>query len=328
MVIKMCTAINLKVKDTYFGRNLDLYYNYNEQVVITPRNYNFNFQMAGSVTRHFAFIGMATVSGGYPLYYEAANEKGLSVAALNFPNNAYYFPFQNGKINIASFEVIPFLLCNFKTVEEVVNAAENMNIISDSFSKDFPPSPLHWLVSDKKSSLVLEPMADGLKFHKNPLGVLTNNPPFETQMLWLQNFSHLSNKNPQKSFSPIINPNPYSLGMGALGLPGDASSPSRFVKAAFLKENSVCDEGEESAVLQFFHILSAVEQVKGATLTDSGEYEYTLYSSCINTDKGIYYYTTYNNRTISAVDMRKENLESGSLKVFDLKTNTRFDFIN
>lgn len=314
----MCTAISFKVKDHYFGRNLDLYYNYNEQVVVTPRNYKFDFQMAGDSTRHFAFIGMATVADGYPLYYDGANEKGLGVAALNFPNNAYYLPPKENKINIASFEVIPFLLCNFKTVEEVLNAAENMNIINDSFSKDFSPSPLHWLVSDEKSSLVLEPVVNGLKIHKNPLGVLTNNPPFETQMLYLQNFWHLSNKNPQKSFLSSLPLNLYSLGMGALGLPGDTSSPSRFVKAAFLKENSVCDTDENSAVSQFFHVLSSVEQVKGATLTDSGEYEYTIYSSCVNTSKGVYYYTTYNNRTVSAVEMGKENLESNALITFDL----------
>jgi len=318
LVIKMCTAISLKVKDHYFGRNLDLYYNYNEQVVITPRNYNFDFCMAGKATRHFSFIGMATVSDGYPLYYDGVNEKGLGVAALNFPCNAHYLPAQKGKTNLASFEVIPFLLCNFKSVAEVEKAAGDISVLERNFSSDFPASPLHWMVSDETASLVLEPMADRLKIYKNPYGVLTNNPPFETQSLWLQNFWHLSNKNPQKGFYFTTEQNFYSLGMGAIGLPGDTSSPSRFVKAAFLRKNSVCEPDENSAVSQFFHILSSVEQVKGSSLTDNGECEYTVYSSCCNASKGIYYYTTYNNRAVSAVDMQKENLDSNALITFDL----------
>ena len=109
----------------------------------------------------------------------------------------------------------------------------------------------------------------------------------------------------------------YSRGMGAIGLPGDLSSSSRFIRAVFTKENSVCGNSELESVGQFFHILSSVEQQRGLVRlqneTDKTHYEITIYSSCCNADKGIYYYKTYDNSQITAVDMYKENLDGQRL---------------
>ena len=96
----MCTAITYKTKDNYFGRNLDLEYGYNETVTVTPRNYKFLFSNKMEIKQHFAIIGIATVVSNYPLYYDAANEYGLAMAGLNFPDNAYYSGVQKGKDNI------------------------------------------------------------------------------------------------------------------------------------------------------------------------------------------------------------------------------------
>ena len=93
----MCTAISYKTKDHYFGRNLDLEYSYVESVTVTPRNYPFHFRKERDFPKHYAMIGMAYVQDDYPLYYDATNEKGLSIAALNFPQNAHYKPFCEGK---------------------------------------------------------------------------------------------------------------------------------------------------------------------------------------------------------------------------------------
>ena len=101
--------------------------------------------------------------------------------------------------------------------------------------------------------------------------------------------------------------------MGAMGLPGDLSSASRFVRAAFVLHNSVCGDSEEESVGQFFHILTSVEQQRGCVRMGEQEYEVTAYSSCCNADKGIYYYTTYGNRQISAIDMHKEDLDGRSV---------------
>ena len=100
-----------------------------------------------------------------------------------------------------------------------------------------------------------------------------------------------------------------SRGMGGMGLPGDLSSASRFVKAAFTKLNSLSGDSESESVSQFFHILGSVAQQRGCVVVENGEYEYTIYSSCVNTDRGVYYYKTYENSQITAVDLHRENLE-------------------
>ena len=87
----MCTAAVYKTKDFYFGRTLDYEFSYGDEVTVTPRNYPFHFRNMGDMESHYAMIGMATVADGYPLYYEATNEAGLSMAGLNFPGNAVFF---------------------------------------------------------------------------------------------------------------------------------------------------------------------------------------------------------------------------------------------
>ncbi|SNU07686.1 choloylglycine hydrolase [Streptococcus equinus] len=325
----MCTAITYTTKDNYFGRNLDLDFSYNETVTICPRNYPFSFRHQGENNSHFAMIGMATVVDDYPLFYEAVNEKGLGMAGLNFPDNANYQEVAEDKVNVASFEFIPWLLSQCKSVAEVKELCKNLNITNEAFSSDFQPSPLHWLVADRHESIVLEPLAKGLKVYGNSTGVLTNNPTFDKQLFNLNNYRHLSPKVSENRFAKELELETYSRGMGGLGLPGDLSSMSRYVKVAFTKLNSVAEETEESSVNQFFHILKSVEQQKGLCYVDeSGKYEYTIYSSCINTDKGIYYYTTYDNSQITAVDMYKENLDDSKLVSYPLVKEWQVNYQN
>ena len=152
----MCTAITYKTDANYFGRNFDYDISYSEKVVITPRNFKFKFRKEGTLKTHYAFIGVAAVIENYPLYYDATNEKGLSVAGLNFPKNAFYNDFIEGKINISPFELIPWLLGSFATVEEARESLENLNLVNINFNEQLPLSPLHWMISDKDESIVVE----------------------------------------------------------------------------------------------------------------------------------------------------------------------------
>ena len=319
----MCTAITYKTKDHYFGRNLDLEYSYQETITITPRNYVFHFRKMEKMECHYAIIGMAYVADGYPLYYDATNEKGLSIAGLNFPGNAAYKKYCEGKDNVTPFELVPWILCQCATVSEVKKRLDNINILNESFSKELPLSPLHWIISDKEHSITLESVKEGIKVYDNPVGVLTNNPTFDYHLFNLNHYMSLTKGDPKNSFSGdkgIIELKPYSRGMGAIGLPGDVSSMSRFVKASFVKMNSVSGDSEMESVSQFFHILKSVEMQRGCVLLENGLYEITRYSSCCNTDRGIYYYTTYDNSQMQAVDMYRENLDSCELIIFSLKT--------
>lgn len=314
----MCTAITYKTSCLYFGRNLDLERSYYERVVITPRNFKLNFRRTESMSSHFAMVGMATVIDGYPLYYEATNERGLSIAGLNFPSNADYKPYTEGKLNVTPFEFIPYILGRCADLSKARELLYNINLYNESFSEELPLSPLHWIIADKSGALTVEAVAEGLKIYDNPIGVLTNNPPFDFHMMNLNNYMHLHEGGAEDKLLCGERLKNYSLGMGAIGLPGDFSSASRFVRAAFVKSKSVSGDGENESVNQFFHILSSVAMPKGCVFVRDGEYEYTRYSSCCNTDRGIYYYTTYENPSVTSVDMHASDLESGELFVYEL----------
>lgn len=324
----MCTAITYKTRDFYFGRTLDYEHSFGEEITVTPRDFPFVYRNGTVTQRHYAIIGMAHIENNYPLYYEAANEKGLCVAGLNFVGNAYYRNEISTKDNIAPFEFIPWVLGSCATISEVKDKLKNINIINVQFSEKLPNAELHWIISDKEKSIVVESVKEAINVYDNDIGVLTNNPPFDKQRFHLNNYMMLSNQKPNNNFSPEISQDVYSRGMGAIGLPGDLSSQSRFVRAAFTKLNSVKPISEEKSVSQFFHIMGTVEQVEGCCQLGECNYEKTLYTCCINADKGIYYYTTYNNRTITAIDMHRINLNRDKLVRYKLILKEQIKFQN
>ena len=314
----MCTSLTFQTSDFYFGRNLDLEYNFGEKIVITPRRYPFVFKFAGTLSEHYVMIGTAQITDGCPLYAEAVNEKGLCLAALNFPGNAVYAETpESGKTNLAPFELFGFLLGTCATVKEAEEKLKAVCITHTAFKDGYPVAPLHWHIADKDRSLVLECIKDGMHLYENPVGVLTNNPPFPFQLTNLQNYMHLTSNPPENRFAPALKLAPYGQGMGALGLPGDASPASRFVRAAFCKWNSELPSGEEASVTQFFHILDNVAMVAGSVRTPENKLDRTTYASCINASRGIYYYKTYNNNQISAVSMHKTDLDGCAPVVFE-----------
>ena len=314
----MCTAITFSCKDFYFGRTLDLDRTYGEEVVIVPRNFPLVFTENPVLEHHYGIIGMAHVADGCPLYYDAANEAGLCMAGLNFPGFARYQPSDAGKTNVASFELIPWILGCFGNLQEVLAWLPNLQITGTPFGPGLPATQLHWIIADRTGCVTVEAMAEGLRVHDNPIGVLTNNPPFEDQLFQLCNNMHLSPEPPHNHFSQAVDLKAYSRGMGAIGLPGDLSSQSRFVRAAFTKLNSLCKENE--SVSQFFHILDTVSQIRGCCRLEDGSCEITHYTSCCNASKGVYHYTTYGNRRITAVDLHRENLDAEKLLRFPLVT--------
>lgn len=316
----MCTAATYKTKDFYFGRTLDYEFSYGDEVVITPRNYPFSFRNAGEMKSHYAIIGMACVVENTPLYYDAMNEKGLCMAGLNFVGNAVYRKPEAGKDNVAQFEFIAWILGQCADVKAARAKLQNLNLTDTPFSAELPVAQLHWILADREEAITVESVKDGLKIYDNPVGVLTNNPPFPEQMFRLNDYMHLSPKSPENHFAESLPLYTYSRGMGAMGLPGDLSSQSRFVRVAFTKMHAVSGDSEQESVSQFFHILGSVDQQRGCCDVGEGKYEITLYTSCCNADKGIYYYNTYENHQISGVDMHKADLDGAVLVRYPLVT--------
>ncbi|MBQ8474396.1 MAG: choloylglycine hydrolase [Clostridia bacterium] len=316
----MCTAVSLKAENRYFGRNLDLDVSYNEAVTVTMRRYPFRFTCGKTVDCHYAIIGMAAVVNNYPLYFEATNEKGLSMAGLNFPDNAVYFSKADGAAvdNVSPFEFIPWVLSRSADIGEARKILERVNLCDIPFSRELPLSPLHWFVSDGDESIVVESVAEGLKIYDDPLDVLTNNPPFPYHLENIKNYINLKVTDPEETVFVRNRVTPYSVGLGAFGLPGDYSSASRFVRASFVLNNTAEETGEKACVNRFFHILSSVAMPKGCVKLGNGRYEYTRYSCCCNADKGVYYYTTYENREIRSVDMYGEGLDGADLVIYPI----------
>lgn len=323
----MCTAFSCFRTDHYFGRNLDLDYHYDEKVTITPRNYRFLFRHVGQPAVHYAIIGIATVIDDYPLYYDGINEKGLCMAGLNFPGNAVYKEIDPVKNNIAPFELIPWILCQCETVAQAKILLRKINLCYEPFNADLPPTPLHWFLSDAECAITIEPTDSGIEIYENNFGVLTNSPPFIYHKYNISNYMNLTPRQPTDRFFKEKTLKPYSLGMGAIGLPGDFSSASRFVRCAFIVANAIFSDTEAQRVHQIFHILDSVSQFDGCTATNHG-YEKTLYSICCNATKGVLYYTTYYNRQISAIDMHKSDLNGRKIIVYPLVQKEQINYQN
>lgn len=325
----MCTAITYKTKSHYFGRNLDLEYSYNESVTVTPRKYRFEFRKAGEIENHYAMIGMAYVVDNYPLYYDATNEAGLSMAGLNFPGNAYYEKCGEG-MEVSPFELVPWVLTQCTDVLQARELLKNTSLVAIPYSNELPLTPLHWIISDRNESIVIEPLKEGLKIYDNPIGVLTNNPTFDWHLMNINNYVALTPDEPGR-YPEVANScedisawenlkfHRYSRGMGSMGLPGDWSSASRFVRATYVKLNSVSGESEQESVSQFMRVLDSVAMPRGCVHMGEEQYEITVYSSCCNTDTGTYYYKTYDDCRVKAVDMRGENLDGTQLVSYKVK---------
>ena len=309
----MCTAIKAAFGN-YFGRTLDLEYHYDEEVCITPRAYRFDLVHEGEFRTRYAIIGMATVVRDYPLYYDAMNERGLCMAGLNFLASAHFGKRKGDKTNIAAHELIPYILGSCADLFEARARLLGINLTDDEFDTRLGGAHLHWMVADKSGAITFEITQSGARIYENKVGVLTNEPSFDFHMRNLAGYMHLSPSDPVNTFCEGIKLERYSKGMGAIGLPGDVSSASRFVRAAFNNLNSVC---ENDGVGQFFHVLSSVEQIRGADRTKDG-FEITHYTSCCDMDSVVYYYTTYSNRQINAVDMKKEDLDAADLIAYPL----------
>ena len=319
----MCTAVSFIKGEHYFGRTLDLEYSYDETVTVAPRNYPFALRCAGELNNHYAMIGVAHVEEGYPLYYDAVNQKGLGMAALNFPVSTHYFQPAEGKDNIAPFELIPWVLGRCANLSEARKLLERTCVVGIPFSEKFPLTPLHWLVADRSGSLVVECTQAGLQIHENPVGVLANEPPFPVQMWNLSNYMNVSSRPPVNRIAPGVELSAASRGMGAMGLPGDPASQSRFVRAVFAAHNAVCGEEEGERVSQFFHILGTVTQTRGCVELEDGRTVVSVYSSCCNTDRGVYYYRTYGGSHTHAVDLHRVDPEGRELSVYPMKEDWR-----
>ena len=274
-------------------------------------------------------IGVSVVEDNYPLYCDAINEKDLGIAGLDFVGPCKYFSVDKSKNNMASFELIPYLLGSCEPIDDIKKILANMNITNESFSDNLPAANLHWLMGDRSGkSIVVESTSTSLHIYDNSVNTLTNDPVFPAQVETLANFASVSPAQPKDTLVPNADINLYSRGLGTHHLPGGTDSNSRFIKASFVLAHSPKGNDEVENVTNFFHILHSVEQAKDTDEVEDNVFEFTMYSDCMNLDKGILYFTTYDNNQINAVDMNNEDLDTSDLITYELFKDQAIKFEN
>ncbi|MBQ8746273.1 MAG: linear amide C-N hydrolase [Clostridia bacterium] len=321
----MCTAIHETKCGHLLGRTLDLEKSYGECVLHTPRKFSFAFRHEGICEQHLEILGVGIVQNGFPLYFDAMNDSGLCAAGLNFPGNAVYQPPCANRVNLASFELIPYILSYCRDVKDAETVLQSVNITADSFSAVMPPSPLHWIFADKERCIVAEPMQNGLILHENRFGVLTNNPPFPYHEWRLTDCMGIGADPLESRLCPGIDLTHYSRGAGGIGLPGDFSSSSRFIRAVFAKNHTA---ESSDPVSRFFRMMDTVSIPNGCVKTETGENVRTVYTSCADTETMTYYFTTYTCRHIRAVRMTETLADKEILSVFPMDGGEDYKLMN
>ncbi|MDM0958039.1 choloylglycine hydrolase [Clostridium perfringens] len=329
----MCTGLALETKDGLhlFGRNMDIEYSFNQSIIFIPRNFKcVNKSNKKELTTKYAVLGMGTIFDDYPTFADGMNEKGLGCAGLNFPVYVSYSKEDiEGKTNIPVYNFLLWVLANFSSVEEVKEALKNANIVDIPISENIPNTTLHWMISDiTGKSIVVEQTKEKLNVFDNNIGVLTNSPTFDWHVANLNQYVGLRyNQVPEfklgdQSLTAL------GQGTGLVGLPGDFTPASRFIRVAFLRDAMIKNDKDSIDLIEFFHILNNVAMVKGSIRTIEEKSDITQYTSCMCLEKGIYYYNTYENNQINAIDMNKENLDGNEIKTYKYNKTLSINHVN
>lgn len=329
----MCTGLMLKTKDGnhLFGRNMDIEFSFNQSIIFLPRNYvGVNTETGRRVEPKYAVLGMGTVFNSYPTFADGFNEKGLAAAGLNFPQYAYYpLEEEEGKINVPQYDFLLWILANFETVDELKEALKNTLIVDETISKKVSNSTLHWMVTDiTGKAIVIEQSKEGLKVFDNHVGVLTNSPTFDWHITNLNQYVNLRYSHADELTLGEQNLKALGVGTGLVGLPGDFTPASRFVRAAFLRDAMIKNSQDTIDMTEFFHILNNVAMINGSVLTAANKKDITQYSSCMNLEEQTYSYNTYENNQINVIDMKKEDINGTEMKIYKYNTTLNVNYEN
>lgn len=297
----MCTGVRFSDDrgNMYFGRNLDWSVGYGQGIVVTPKNYEYESAFLGKMKPKYALIGMAIIEENVPLYFDCGNEAGLAIAGLNFPGYAEYAPEAvEGKTNVSAYEFPLWVAMNFKTVEEVRKALQDVVIVAKPINEKFPVSLLHWIIGDSKESIVVEYTEKGMEIFDNDVDVLTNQPGYGWHKENLRNYMNLMSPQPKDVKWGKAKMTAFGSGSLMRGLPGDYYSPSRFVRVAYLNTHYPVKTTEEENVSRLFHTLTGVAMIDGAAAMASGDFEKTVYTGGYSAMTKTYYWNTYEDSAI------------------------------
>lgn len=329
-----CTGIMLSTKDNAIvhGRTLEFGIYVPTEVVLVPRGYSFTGKtpLGDGKTWKAKYAALGTIAFGDLAVVDGLNEKGLAVGTFYFPTFAEYAKTtaENQSRSMSMSDFSNWIVTNFATVDEVRDAVSaGEAVIAPTLLEGWPPEPqpFHYVVYDASgASIVIEPVGGELKIHDNPLGVMTNSPTFDWHMTNLRNFVALDPRN-----VPAITVNDQTFqqlgqGTGMLGLPGDFTPPSRFVRAAVFSATAIPSETAQEGVYQAFHILNNFDIPVGVTRSESDDKihtDYTMLTAVRDPQALRYYWKTYDDQTIKMVDMKALDLDAADI----IKVSTKSD---
>ncbi len=317
----MCTGIRF-VDDQgqlFFGRNLDWNTPFGERILAVPSSYNPGFSFVKAPETPHELIGMGIVGeGGEPLFFDCANEAGLAIAGLNFPGYAAYAkePIE-GKTNIAAYEFPWWVAASFSSVDEVEAALAQVAIVAKP-AGSYGVSMLHWIIADATRSIVVEYTEAGMQVFHDGFDVLTNQPGFDYHRENVRNYMALVPTMPADVDWRTAKLTPFGSGLGMEGLPGEFSSPARFVRAAYFNAHYPVQSGEAANVSRLFHTLTACGMIKGGAAMADGSFEYTIYTGGYSAATKTYYYSTYEDSAIRGVAMKEALGQGDGSKVIEI----------
>lgn len=328
-----CTGIMLKTKDgsIVHGRTVEFGITIDTSVVVVPRGYEFIGRTPkGDGLKYAAkYAAIGAIAFTDVKVLDGLNEAGLAAGAFYFPTFAEYTPVtaENQAKGLSPGDFPNWLLTQFATVEEVRKAIENNEVVvTPTVLEGWGPEtpPFHWIVYDKTgASIVIEPVDGKLVIHDNPLGVMSNSPTFDWHMTNLRNYIALNPRNVPPITIDGQTFHQLGQGSGMLGLPGDFTPPSRFIRAAVFSTTAIPSDNAEKGIEQVFHILNnfdipvgvAREESEGVMHTD-----YTMLTMARDPQNLRYYYKTYDDQTIRMVGMKEFDLDAKTIKILSTKS--------
>lgn len=324
-----CTGITIRPKDgsTIFARTLEFAADLQSNIIIVPRGKEFVGTGPGEKPGLRWKTKYATVGANafnMPVVVDGLNEKGLHVGLFYFPGFAQYQEVKAGDIDVAlaPWELGSFLLGTCSSTHEAVTAAKGVRVGAVVQKEMGIVPPAHYIVTDAAGeSMVIEYVKGELNVHANPFGVMTNSPTFDWHMTNLSNYVTLSRKNTEKIDLAGKEIRGLGQGSGMLGLPGDFTPPSRFVRAVAFSKTALPVEQAKDGVLQAFHILNQFDIPKGAAQgLEHGQevYDYTLWTSAADLKNLKYYFRTYENSRIRVVDMKTLDLDAKEIRTISM----------
>lgn len=326
-----CTGIRLKTEDNniIYGRTMEFGEPLHSKIMYVPKGFGFQGSAESGKnngmtwTVKYPFVGASAYD--LPFTIDGVNSQGLAVGIFYFPSYAKYAsPSKSQREkSIGPWQLPTYLLSQYSTVEEVKKALSTIDVVSIGFKKEMPPLELHYVVHDASGkSLVIEYIDGKLVTYDNPLGVISNAPSFDWHMTNLATYDNLHPNNTLSKTVDGITLKSVGQGSGMMGLPGDFTPPSRFVRAALFTQYHVPAKSGSEGIFNAFHILNQFDipkgSVRGKDALNNESMAYTQWTSAANLKDKKYYYHTYTQRNVGMIDLMKMDSNTKEIQFFPM----------